>query len=234
MSKLLLFSSIFLFSIEAIANEFRRAEIHTFLKPPVKINTVIKDPNAEIHTEIKFDEFVTNISPKEEPNTTISTPLLTATLRPSWLDGDAPLAQTKPISLRGSLKIGIRWPCSADIDIYSRSNRQYSYLFFGHKQTPEGVYYKDYLTSPNVSNAIEYLEYTTPVDVRNLEILLNFYSGYCSEGAKGIVRAWIDHQIYELPFHIRATNGNRARKGRGKSKDKHWLIINTHKLFKLM
>jgi hypothetical protein len=47
-------------------------------------------------------------------------------------------------------------------------------LYFGRARTPEGVFYKDYDTDPKIPGS-EYIEFDNPVDLRQLEMLTNFY-----------------------------------------------------------
>jgi hypothetical protein len=51
------------------------------------------------------------------------------------------------------------------------------------------------------------------VDVREVEVFVNFYKGYCPGGPRGEVRIEFDGRIYSAPFSIPAERGNLGRSG---------------------
>lgn len=132
----------------------------------------------------------------------------------AFMGNDATISSQPPEEQSGPAKIGIRWACGAcDIDLYARASQQAAFLYFANQVTPEGRHNKDWRNSPDVENQYEYIDFTTPVDINNLEIYLHFYRGRQEGGAGGVVRLWFNGKVYEQPFHIAAARGDRqARK----------------------
>ncbi len=220
----LILTACMIFShVDLFALQLRGTELLTDITPPVSLDTFIE-----------LEELLQTVEPKDEG----LKPVVITTDINNWLDDNVAISTIRPSSLKGKLKIGIRWPChykdiSVDLDLYTRSTVEYHYLFFGIKKTPEGVYYKDYLRSPDAENALEYVDFTKEIDITKLEVMINFYAGVCPGGPKGQVRAWFEGQVYELPFHITAKTGNRAGIDGGLMNNNRWLIIDVNKLFKL-
>jgi hypothetical protein len=102
-------------------------------------------------------------------------------------------------------------------------------LFFEHVRSPEGYYYKDHRSSPG--REYEFIEFETPVDVRNVEAFVNFYKGDCPGGARGEVRIEFDGRIYGAPFSLPAEGGNLGRSG--ESQNKFWTQIPIQELLKI-
>lgn len=84
-------------------------------------------------------------------------------------------------------------------------------LFFQHVRSPMGYYYKDHRSSPG--KEYEFIVFEAPVDVREVEVFVNFYKGYCPGGPRGEVRIEFDGRIYSAPFSIPAERGNLGRSG---------------------
>lgn len=130
-----------------------------------------------------------------------------------WLTGDVPSrnAQGPPVTMVGPLKIGIRWNHDVDLDLYATPRRGAETLFFQHPRSPEGYYYKDHRSSPG--REFEFIEFESPVDLREVAAFVNFYKGYCPGGPHGEVRLEFDGKIYNSEFTIEAAEGNRGRSG---------------------
>jgi hypothetical protein len=118
-----------------------------------------------------------------------------------------------PHELVGPMKIGIRWTGAIDLDLYASPGRGGETLFFQHPRSPEGYYYKDHRTSPG--REYEFIEFESPVDVREVEAFVNFYQGSCAGGPRGEVRIELAGRIYGAPFSIRSAEGNRGQTGQG-------------------
>jgi hypothetical protein len=130
-----------------------------------------------------------------------------------WITRDA-LPQTAPLPptvMVGPMKIGIRWKPNIDLDLYATPRPGRETLFFQHPRSPEGSYYKDHRTSPG--REYEFIEFDSPVDVRQVEAFVNFYKGSCPGGPRGEVRIEFDGRIYSAPFLIPAAKGNQGRTG---------------------
>jgi hypothetical protein len=131
-----------------------------------------------------------------------------------WLTRDAlPAAQPPPSIKIGSMKIGIRWKDRIDLDLYATPRSGAETLFFQHVRSPEGYYYKDHRSSPG--KEYEFIEFESPVDIREVEAFVNFYKGECQGGPRGEVRIEFDGRVYGAPFHVDAEEGNLSRTGRG-------------------
>ena len=70
--------------------------------------------------------------------------------------------------------------------LYATPRRDAETLFFQHLRSPEGYYYKDHRSSPG--REYEFIEFESPVDIREVEASVNFYKGDCPEGPRGEVR----------------------------------------------
>ena len=149
-----------------------------------------------------------------------------------WLTRDTlpAAAQVPPSTLVGPMKIGIRWKEKVDLDLYATPRPGAETLYFEHVRSPEGYYYKDHRSSPG--REYEFIEFESPVDVRQVEAFVNFYKGDCPGGARGEVRIEFDGRIYGAPFSMPAERGNLGRAGR--SQDEFWTQIPIPKLLKLV
>jgi len=148
-----------------------------------------------------------------------------------WLTRDASpgLVESPPKVMVGPMKIGIRWKYDIDLDLYATPHPGAETLFFQHPRSPEGYYYKDHRSSPG--REYEFIEFESPVDIREVEAFVNFYKGYCPEGPKGEVRIEFDGRIYSAAFSITATEGNRGRS----APDQHefWTRIPVQQILKI-
>jgi hypothetical protein len=130
-----------------------------------------------------------------------------------WLTGDAvPDSNPPPPSqMTGPLKIGIRWKENIDLDLYAKPRRDAETLFFQHPRSPEGYYFKDHRSSPG--REYEFIEFESPVDVRQVRAYVNFYEGSCPGGPRGEVRIEFRNRIYRGTFAIASSEGNQGRSG---------------------
>lgn len=140
-----------------------------------------------------------------------------------WITRDTvpEAAQQPPDTLIGPMKIGIRWAHQADLDLYATPRAGADTLFFDHVRSPEGYYYKDHRSSPG--REYEFIEFESPVDVRQITAKVNLYRGSCPGGAHGEVRIEFDGRIYSSAFRIAAENGNLGR--RGPRQGEYWTSI---------
>jgi|SRR5882724_11629146 len=138
-------------------------------------------------------------------------------------------SQGPPEMMIGAMKIGIRWKDNIDIDLYATPRSGAETLFFQHPRSPEGYYYKDHRASPG--KEYEFIEFESPVDVREVEAFINFYKGDCPGGPRGEVRIEFDGRIYGAPFVIRAEQGNLGRTGR--SQEEFWTRIPILEMLKI-
>ena len=139
-------------------------------------------------------------------------------------------APAPPSTMVGPMKIGIRWKGSIDLDLYATPRPGAETLYFEHVRSPEGYYYKDHRSSPG--REYEFIEFESPVDVREVEAFINFYKGSCPGGARGEIRIEFDGRIYGLPFFISAEQGNLGRSG--PSQHEFWTPIPIQKALKIV
>jgi hypothetical protein len=134
-----------------------------------------------------------------------------------------------PSVMLGPMKIGIRWKDNIDLDLYAASRPGSETLFFQHPRSPEGYYYKDHRSSPG--REYEFIEFETPVDIRQVEAFVNFYKGSSPSGPRGEVRIEFDGKIYSGRFSIPASEGNRGRAGA--AQQDFWTRIPIQEILKL-
>lgn len=147
-----------------------------------------------------------------------------------WLTRDGvQMSQRPPSVLVGPMKIGIRWKNNLDLDLYATPRSGAETLFFQHMRSPEGYYYKDHRSSPG--REYEFIEFESPVDVREIEASVNFYKGICPGGAHGEVRIEFDGRIYGADFFIPASEGNKGRSS--DSQKDFWTRIPVQEILKL-
>jgi hypothetical protein len=135
-----------------------------------------------------------------------------------WLTGDSVPETTPPPPSRlvGPLKIGIRWKDDIDLDLYATPRSGAETLFFQHQRSPEGYYFKDHRSSPG--REYEYIEFESPVDVRDVKAFVNFYAGASPGGPRGEVRIEFLNRIYRGDFAITSPEGNQGRSGRSQAR----------------
>ncbi len=110
------------------------------------------------------------------------------------------------------VEIGISWQCGeCDLDLYARATPGAPILYFGHAESAQGRYWKDYRNSPTPTNGFETIAFKIPLDLRVLLIAVNFYEGIAQQGVSGELRLSIDGDTYASTFHIAATTGNQGK-----------------------
>jgi hypothetical protein len=131
-----------------------------------------------------------------------------------------------PGSPEGSLKIGIRWTClSCDLDLYSRPAAGREEIFYGNPRTEEGVYFKDFRTSPAAVNRFEWIEYLEPVDLSEVEAAVNFYGGQSPGGVSGEVWVQSGESLHRGEFEIEASEGNQGDESQSRATSLHWTVL---------
>jgi hypothetical protein len=141
----------------------------------------------------------------------------------------APITTERPQTLQGLAKIGIRWSCAVDLDIYARGSADMPFLYFGNTNSPEGHFPHDYTNSPG-QTAFEYVEFTRPIDLSTMQAFVNFYGGTCPTGPSGQVRLWFNGHVYEGHFALEAHEGNGGNKIMGAMAGPDWTEIDIKKL----
>jgi hypothetical protein len=127
------------------------------------------------------------------------------------------------------MKIGIRWKEDIDLDLYATPRKDAETLFFEHTKSPEGYYFKDHRSSPG--REYEYIEFESPVDVREVKSFVNFYGGSCPGGPRGEVRIEFLNHIYTGSFAIESSDGNQGRAG--KAQKRCWAEIPIREILRI-
>ena len=110
------------------------------------------------------------------------------------------------------VEIGLSWDCGhCDLDLYARPFPGAQVVFYGHTVSGEARLWKDYRQSPAPGNGRETIAFTVPLDLRALQIAVNFYKGEAQGGVNAELRLSIEGRTYAIPLHIAATNGNAGK-----------------------
>lgn len=106
------------------------------------------------------------------------------------------------------VEVGITWACACDMDIYVRPSPQAEVIFYGNRHTNEGRFYRDYRNGRELLNGLESVSFYAPVNLDEMAIGVNFYSGAAPEGVEGEIRLSVGGKTYGQPFRIGAVSGN--------------------------
>ncbi len=141
-----------------------------------------------------------------------------------FLQSNVRINRGAALNTKGRLKVGIRWRCACDLDLYVQHRGASRALSYKNKSSSIGRFHKDLTTSQNSDRAYEFVEFTKAVDARDLAIKVNFYRGTAFGGAKGDVRIWLEGQegVWEVPFHIKASSGNFSKQS---ANSMHWVSL---------
>ncbi len=143
--------------------------------------------------------------------------------QPAMIVGPLP---PPPGPIQAALRIGIRWSClHCDLDLYSRPSAGAAELFYRNQKTAEGVYLKDYLTSPMPANDFEWIEYRKPVDLSKVEAAVNFYAGHSPGGVPGEVLVQSGGASYLGKFRIEAEEGNQGGEREQRASSPNWTVL---------
>ena len=144
----------------------------------------------------------------------------------SWIENDTtPKETTPPPVTVGKLKVGIRWASDVDIDLYVRPRAGAVELYYGRNRSSDGVHNKEFESSPTNSKGFETVECYSDVDLKNVEAAVNFYSGTSPGGVTGIIRVLFNDKLYESPFRIIASSGNRGDATSRRGGSDYWQTI---------
>jgi hypothetical protein len=197
-------------------------EIKTVFERFKKIDAIVEDYDFD-HTKKKVEMLKA---------TRVAIPVGSVSDDAEFMGDSIDIATQPPSSNTGYLKIGIKWQCiDCDLDLYTRSNKSQKYLYFGNVQNDIGRYFKDFQSSPDTINGLEYVQITKEINVNDMDVKVNFYGGTSEEenGVSGIVRAEFENKVYEQPFHISTKEGNHGNT----SDESYWTIINFAELLKI-
>ncbi len=151
-----------------------------------------------------------------------------------FLERDTSISTLPPAKTKGTIKIGIRWKCNqCDIDLYARGSNGTSFLHYANVENGEGKYFKDFRSSPDSINGLEHIDFTTPVNIYDLQVLVNHYKGKDINGPDGAVRIFFDGHTYEAPFHIRSATGNKGKDRLRAASSLHWQVIDVPAILRL-
>ena len=116
---------------------------------------------------------------------------------------------TRTVRFAEGVEVGITWDCAAcDIDLYAVSHQGAEPIYFGNPATREGRLFKDHTRSPSLTAGYETIAFSEPVNLEELMLFANFYSGNAASGVVGEVRIAIGARTWAGPFRIEAASGN--------------------------
>ena len=141
---------------------------------------------------------------------------------------ESPPEITAPLTTnyQGQVLVGIRWTClKCDIDLYAQPNPTAQVLHYGLTRTAEGTYHKDFRSSPAPVNGLEYIAFSNEVDLRQLQVAINFFKGRFSNGPEVEVRIEFNGRVYARNYRIPAKRGNRGANYDGRERDPYWVTI---------
>jgi hypothetical protein len=123
------------------------------------------------------------------------------------------------------LEIGLYWTCEAcDLDLYvvEPGGEVISYI---NREPGDGLaFYKNLRSGPDDDRSLEVVILDGPIDLNQVSVGVNLYSGHSPEGATGELRFTVDGHTYVRAFRIAAETGNygegmRVIEGAGSSDD---------------
>lgn len=102
----------------------------------------------------------------------------------------------------------------------------------------EGFYHKDLKSAAEVTNGFETVTMKVPVDMNDMLIAINHFSGEAVKGVSGEIRLAIGDKTYGKEFHIKSRKGD---SGKGTRKtiearspaNTNWLVIEPKKILGL-
>ena len=126
-----------------------------------------------------------------------------------FLEQDIPVNAGIAERLVARAKVGTRWACDCDFDLHISHPDDDTRLNYEQTVNTMGRFSKDWRNSPDAERAYEYIDFFKPIDVLDLDIWINFFSGEAPNGAKGTIRIWIEGQdgVWEAPFEIPSNTG---------------------------
>lgn len=124
--------------------------------------------------------------------------------------------------------IGISWQCECDLDLYAQAHPNSDVLYYGKTKSDLGVFYKDFVKSPETENGFETIKYSSAVDLKALRVAVNFFKGEAKGGVRGKIYISVDGQTYNKPFVIAAMQGGQSTMpfGQGWKPTTHMIEIN--------
>ncbi len=154
------------------------------------------------------------------------------------------LVSTQPVSISqiekaSDVMIGVSWKCRCDLDVYARPSPDSETLYFGHKRSKEGRYFKDFMNSPRNTNGFETIAFDIPINLKDLLLVVNLYSGSISSSVEGEIRIAFNGKTYANSFKIQARQGNSGH-GRHntirkrKAANANWTVIDPMKIVTLI
>ena len=119
---------------------------------------------------------------------------------------------TQNLSAATDVEIGVTWNCDAcDLDLYARPSPRAEVLYFNNSKTPQGVHLKDFTSAPQTENGFETIVFNGVIDLRALDIVVNFYSGRAAQDIHGTLRIAANGEVYAHRFTLSAKTGNRGK-----------------------
>lgn len=107
------------------------------------------------------------------------------------------------------VQVGLSWNCPlCDLDLYAQPYPDGEVLSFMNRSSPEGRYWKDFRISPQTVRGYETVEFTVPIDLRELRLVVNHFGGRTDVPIQGEVRLGIGTATYAYAFTLASRQGN--------------------------
>lgn len=137
-----------------------------------------------------------------------------------------PLPFTAPIGTTG---VGIAWSApGTDLDLYVKASPRAHELYYRNTISAEGRYFRDY-RNRNVDLDYEYVELKQSVNITELEVWVNYYSGKAPT-PEGKVCMHFNGRTFVGGFKLAASRGNHAGDSRHRDTSPYWVRLNVLEL----
>lgn len=107
------------------------------------------------------------------------------------------------------VSVGLSWDCArCDLDLYLRPNPAAEVLYFSNTRSAQGQHLKDHLSSPSLTNGYETVALNGAVDLSQVQISVNHYSGTAADPITAELRIAIGDQVWAHRLTLPAGAGN--------------------------
>lgn len=119
------------------------------------------------------------------------------------------LSETELFQPLHDVIVGIAWTCDSDQDLVAMHSSTAPPLYWNNTATRDGRFLKDFRTA-NAQRGFETVEFSRPVNLTNLRLAVNLYSGENAAGCASKIRIAVGARTFEAPFTLPATHGNKG------------------------
>lgn len=110
------------------------------------------------------------------------------------------------------VKIGIAWQGQVDLDIYGVLSSEKKAVYYANTQSRYATHHKDVLKGERRGVTIyEIITYNVPINLCDVKIGINHYSGASPHGIHGTLRVEAGDVLIAKPFHFSGISGNQGK-----------------------